>query len=69
MLAEECSQNFDGNKVISNGSLNDYGKTCNSCAAYIVLLVIFFIISIRIRNVFIYFHWYLKRRYTETTIC
>ena len=66
-LVEECSKNTDGNKMIYNSTLNDYKKTCNSCAVYIVLLVIFFIISISI-SIFIYFHRYLKRRYTETTI-
>ena len=53
--------------MIYNSTLNDYKKTCNSCAVHIVLLVIFFIISISI-SIFIYFHRYLKRRYTETTI-
>ena len=67
-LVEECSENFDGNKMIHNGTFYDYGKICNSCTVYILLLVVFFIISIRISSVFIYFHWYLKRRCIETTI-
>ena len=25
-LVEECSENIDGNKMIDNGTLNDYGK-------------------------------------------
>ena len=45
-LVEECSKNIDENNVIYNGTLNDYGKICNSCTVYIVLLVTFFIISI-----------------------
>ena len=52
-LTEECSENIDGSKMIYNGTLNDYGKIWNSCAEYIVLLVIFFIISITISSVFI----------------
>ena len=72
-LFEECSENNDGNEMISNSSLNaiplnDYRKICSSCTACIILLAIFFIITISIISVFIYFHWYLKRRYTETTI-
>ena len=72
-LVEECSDNIDGNKMIYNGTvnpipLNDYGKICNSFTVYIVLLLIFFIMSISISSVFIYFQWYLKRRYIETTI-
>ena len=66
-LVEESSENIDGNKVIFNGTLNDYGKICNSCTVYVVQLVIFFIISISISNVFSYFYWYLKRKYIETT--
>ena len=67
-LTEECSENIHGNKMIYNGSLNDYGKISNSCMVYIVLLVIFFKISVRISSVFIYFYWYLTRRYIETTV-
>ena len=67
-LTEECSRNIDGNQMIYNGTLNDYRKKCNSCSVYIVLLVISFIISVSISSVLIYFHWHLKRRYSETTI-
>ena len=72
-LAEKCSENIDGNKMIYNGilnaiPLNNYGKVCSSCTIYTVLLVIYFIINIVINCVFIYFSWYLKTRYTETTI-
>ena len=54
--------------MIDNSTLNDYGKVCNSCTMYTVLLVVFFIISISISSAFIYFQWYLKRSKTETTI-
>ena len=67
-LVEECSENIDGNEIIYNGTLNNYGKICNSCTVYIALLAIFFIVIISISSAFIYFHWYLKRRYIETTI-
>ena len=45
--------------MIYNGTLNT--KVCNSCTIYIVLFVIFLIISISISSVFLYFHWYLKK--------
>ena len=61
-LAEEFSENIDGNKMIYNKTLNDYGEIFNSRTVYIVLLVIFFIISISISSVFIYFHWSLKKK-------
>ena len=40
-------------------------KICSSCIVYITLFVIFFTKSISISSVFIYFHWYLKRKYIE----
>ena len=52
-LVEEYSENADGDKMIYDGILNDYGKLHNSCTVYIVLLVISFIISINISSVFI----------------
>ena len=67
-LVEECKENTDGNELVYNGTLNDYGKVCNSCTIYIALLVIDFLIIIGISSTFIYFHWYLKRRYIETLI-
>ena len=66
-IVKECGKNIDGNEMIYNGTLNDYGKICNSCTVYVLLLVIFFITSVSISSIFIYFHWYLKRRYTNIT--
>ena len=45
--------------MIYDGTINDFKKVCNSCTIYIALFLIFLIISIS--NVFICFHWYLKR--------
>ena len=69
-LLEECSENIDGNEMIYNETLdlislntiplNNYKKMCNSCTIYIVLFTIFFIISICISSVIIYFHRYLN---------
>ena len=61
-LVEECSENINGSEMIYNGTLNaiplnDYRKICNSCTVYIILLAIFFIISISISSIFIY-TWY-----------
>ena len=41
--------------------LDDHKKMCRSCAIYIVLFAVFFITSICISSVFIYYHWYLKK--------
>ena len=67
-LAKRSSENIDGNKMIYNATLNNYRKICHSCTLYILLLVIFCIISIGISSVFIHFHWYLKRTCIETPI-
>ena len=37
-LVEKCSEKIDGNEMIYIGTLNDYGKICNSYTVYIVLL-------------------------------
>ena len=37
-----------------------YKKVCNSCTIYIILFAVFFVTSICISSVFIYFYWYLK---------
>ena len=65
-LIEECSENIDGNEMIHNETLNvisldaipsnTYKKVCNSCTTYIVLFAVFFITSIYISSVFIFFH-------------
>ena len=65
-LVEKCSKNIDGNEMIYNGTVNDYEDVCNSCEIYIVLFVIFLIISTSSSSVFIYFRWYLKRSDTNT---
>ena len=55
---------MDENEMVDN--INDYERVCNSCAVYIALFVIAFLIIIGIS----YFHWSLKRIITgaiETT--
>ena len=64
-LVDEYSENIDGNEMICNGTLNDYGNVCNSCTLYIVLFIIFLIISRSISSEFIYFHWNLKKSNTN----
>ena len=65
-LGEECSENIDEKRFHSNET-NDYEKICSFYSVYIVLLVTFFILSISISSVFIYFHWYLKKGSTGVT--
>ena len=41
-LVEECGENIDGNEMVYNGTLNDYGKVCNCSTIYIVICHRFF---------------------------
>ena len=81
-LVDKCNESIDGNKMLQNESfdvirLNVYKKVCNSCTIYIILFAMFFIKSICISSVFIYFHWYFKKDNfivkfnpsIQTTIC
>ena len=63
-LVEECSENIDENEMY----YNCYGNVCNSCAISISLFVIFLMIRISISSAFVYFHWYIKKSNSETTI-
>ena len=64
-LVEEYSENVDGNKMIYNGTLNDYGKIFNSCTVYIVLFATAFLMIIGISSAYFYFNWYLKKDITR----
>ena len=59
-IVEECNEDINGNEMIYNRTLNDYGKVCNSCTIYIVLFAIALII-IGISSAYFYFYWYLKK--------
>ena len=65
-LVQECSENINEKKLHLN-KINDYEKICSSCSVFIVLLVIFFILSISMSSFFIYFHLYLKKSNTGVT--
>ena len=69
-LVKKCSENIDEKKLRLNElisvSSNDYKYVYRSCehnsrTIYIVFLVMFFIISMSIRSIFICFYWYLTR--------
>ena len=58
-LVEECSENFDGNEMVYNKTLDVIPlnvflkKVCNSCMQYIVLFVVFLITNMCICCVFL----------------
>ena len=49
-LVKECSENISEKESYSN-EINNYEKICSSCSVYIVLSVLFFILSINISSV------------------
>ena len=49
------------NKPLHEILLNDSKKVCGSCTLYIILFVIFLVISTVIGAVFVYFYWYSKK--------
>ena len=53
-LVKECSEDINGDEVVYNMTLNNYGKVCNSCAIYMVLLVLFFATTIAISDAFLF---------------
>ena len=65
-LDEECSENIDGNEMVYNGTLDEislntiplnvYKRVCGSSTLYTVLFAVFFITSICISRVLIYFY-------------
>ena len=65
-IFEECSENID-EKELHSIEINDYEKLSNSCSVYLVLLMVFFILSMSISSIFIYYHWYLKKSNTGIT--
>ena len=63
-LVEEYGENIDEMLYIETLdviSLNIYKKVCSACIVYKVLFAVFFVTSICISSVFIYFYWYLKK--------
>ena len=40
--------------MVYNMTLNNYGKVCNSCTIYMVLLVLFFATTIAISDAFLF---------------
>ena len=65
-LVEECSENIHEYELHS--TLIDYEDICSSFAVYIVLFVIFFVTSISMSTVIVYFYWCLKSETNITNI-
>ena len=57
-LVKECDEDIDGNEMVYNATLNDYGTVWKSCTLYIVLLIIAFIIIMGISGACFYFYWH-----------
>ena len=57
-LVIECNENIDGNEMVYNATLHNYGKVCKSCTLHIVLLIITCIIVMGISGTSFYFCWH-----------
>ena len=55
-LVKECDKDIDGNEMVYNATLNDYGRVCKSCTLYMLLLIIKFRIIVGIGGACFYFH-------------
>ena len=68
-LAEECSENIDGNKILYSETLDiipsSDNKKFDSCVVYIILFSVFLIIS-RSMAIYAYFFLYLKNKSTNS---
>ena len=68
-LTEECSENINGNEMLSNETLDiissSDNKTSDSCMVYIVLFSVFLIINISM-VIYVYLFLYLKNRSTNS---
>ena len=68
-LAEECSENINGNEMLCNETLDiipsSDNKTFNSCVVYIILFSVFLIINISV-VIYVYFFLSLKNRSTKS---
>ena len=56
------------NETLDEITLNDYKIVCGSCTLYIVLFVIFLVISAVNSAVFVYFYWYSKKKLLQSLI-
>ena len=59
LLVKKCNKSITKDKTIHNEILHT--SLSNPCTLCIVLFVVNLVISVVIRSVFIYFHWYLKK--------
>ena len=64
-LVEECTENIEETRLAEKTlSKNENEHKCSSCTLYIVLFSIIPAMNIGIGIYFVYFCWYLKKRYS-----
>ena len=63
-LVEECTESIDEAEITEiTQAENEHKNKCSSCTLYTELFSIIFTISIGIGIYFVYFYWYLKKRW------
>ena len=66
-LVEECINVIDGDTMY-NKTLSSDPNDCSSRTPYVVLFIVFLLISVVIIGVFVYFHWYKNKQLNPKNI-
>ena len=61
-LVEECTNVIDDDKIYNENLNVTLSDDCAFCTLYVVLFAVFLSTSVVISAVFVYFHWYKKKK-------
>ena len=67
-LVEECINVIDGDTMYNETLSVTSSNGCSSCTTYIVLFIVFLLISSVLGGVFIYYRWYKNRKNDVPTV-
>ena len=59
-LVEECDEDTDGNEIVYNATLYDYGRVCKTCTLDPVFSITALIIIMGINGLCFYFYLHAK---------
>ena len=62
-LVEKCDEDIDGNEMVYNATVYDYGRVCKTCTLDAVFLITAFIIIMGINGLCFYFYLHAKGNY------
>ena len=61
-IVEECINVIDGDTIYNETLTVASSNGCSSCTIDMILFLVFLSISVVIRGVFVYFHWYKNKQ-------